>query len=97
MIELILFLACASGLAGTIYLYRQKRNLPRLFGTLLMATWTYITLILLLIRWLSPSLPLMLLLGALPVFVVAYGYRYYEEKYGKPQPTKRKNDDPVTG
>jgi CHASE2 domain-containing sensor protein len=95
VIQVILFLVCAAGLAGTYHLYNQKRNISRLFATLLMSAWTYMTFVLMLIEVLSPSLPLMLFLGGLPVFVVAYGYRYYEQKYGKPQATKRKNDDPV--
>lgn len=93
MVELLTFVACMLGLAGAYRLYRQKPNIPRIFGVLLLGVWSYVSLVLLIISWFSPSLTVMLFLGALPVFVVAYGYRYYEHKYGKPQPPKRKNSE----
>lgn len=74
-----IFTICLMGWGGSLYLMRQTRTLNRLFLFLVMSIWTYVSFAIWIIS-LDPPLWTWLLLGLIPVFAVAYGYRYYEAK-----------------
>jgi predicted lysophospholipase L1 biosynthesis ABC-type transport system permease subunit len=90
-LEFLIFALIFAGWLGALRLLQQKRNLARIFGVLMMSVWLYVSLLLLVFTF-APPLEIWLLLGAAPVFVIAYGYRLYEH-YG--QRNKRKNDHKI--
>lgn len=83
--------ACAGGTVliwfFAVYAYQQNRSFNRLFVLLLMTIIVYLSLAITIFASFELSLPFILCMGALPVLVVAYGYRYYEHRY-------QMNDDP---
>lgn len=93
-ISVLLFFSCFAGWLGSLRLFLEKQSLPRIFGVLIMSIWTYITLVLFIIDAFAPPFMVLLILGLIPVFAVAYGYRLYDHYKGRnPRKSKRKNDE----
>lgn len=90
MLEWIFLGLCAVGWLGTGYLVYQKRSLYRWGFFLLMCVWLYISVVLVIFTF-NPPLPVLLIIGLIPVIGVAYGYRLYDH-YSEREKAKRKNE-----
>jgi Ca2+/Na+ antiporter len=88
---LLIFIVCLLGWFGSVVLIRQSYSLNRLFVFLIMSIWLYVSFALLVISS-QPPLWVWLGLGFIPIFLIAYGYRYYEKKQ---ELEKAKNDDKI--
>lgn len=87
--EVILFAICLLGWLGALRLIWSRRTLVTLLLFVMMTVWLYLSGVLILLT-LSPPLEIWLLLGILPVIVVAYGYRIYDHRV-KDKKAKREN------
>ncbi|MAU10891.1 MAG: hypothetical protein CL607_13800 [Anaerolineaceae bacterium] len=92
--ELLIFAICLLGWLGMAYLVYQKRSLFRWGFFILVSVWLYISIVLVIFT-LSPPLPVLLIVGLIPVFGVAYGYRLYDHysTREKEKNTKAKRSD----
>lgn len=88
-ISLLIVGLCLVGWSGALVLIRQSYSLNRLFVVLIMSIWLYVSVVLLIIS-LNPPLWIWLGMGFAPIALIAYGYRYYDEKQKLDKP---KNDD----
>lgn len=89
--EWILFIVCLLGWAGTVRLIWSRRTLITMLLFVMMTVWLYLSGVLILLT-LNPPLEIWLLLGILPVIVVAYGYRIYDHRV-KDNKVKRDDSD----
>ena len=64
--ELLIFAICMLGWLGMAYLVYQKRSLFRWGFFILVSVWLYISIVLVIFT-LSPSLPILLIVGLIPV------------------------------
>ena len=94
--ELLIFVLCLLGWLGMAYLVYQKRSLYRWGFFILTSVLLYISIILIAFS-LNFSLPVLLILGLLPIFGVAYGYRLYDHYSAreKEKNAKEKHSDPI--
>lgn len=77
--EWLMLILCAVGWVGALRLFLLRRSLPRIFGLLIMSIWLYVSVMLVLFTF-AFAIEWMLCFAALPIFVVAYGYRVYEHR-----------------
>lgn len=91
---LLIFAICALGWLAMAYLVYQERSFYRWGFFILMSVLLYISIILIAFS-LNMPLPVLLILGLLPVFGVAYGYRLYDHYSAreKEKNTKEKRSD----
>jgi Ca2+/Na+ antiporter len=85
-IVFVLFVACWF---FVLRWFLQKRTFNRLFAFLMMSVLTYISFELMMWSFRLP-LPVMLVIGLLPVVCVAYGFRVYDYHMKR---EKAKNDE----
>ena len=90
--ELLIFVVCVLGWLGMAYLVYQKRSFYRWGFFILMSVWLYISAVLVIFT-MNPSLPVLLIIGLIPVVGVAYGYRLYDHYSTREKPKKAKNSD----
>ncbi|MEM9951984.1 MAG: hypothetical protein AAF846_10305 [Chloroflexota bacterium] len=87
----MVFIVMLLGWFGALHFFLQERTLLRIFALLLMSLLTYLSFELTLWSYNLP-LPVMMIVGLIPIIVIAYGFRIYD--YNRKQElAKRKNDD----
>ncbi|MGB7340609.1 MAG: hypothetical protein WBC91_17055 [Phototrophicaceae bacterium] len=87
----IVFIVMLLGWFGALYFFLQERTLGRIFGLLLMSLLTYLSFELTLWSYNLP-LPVMMVVGLIPISIVTYGFRVYD--YNREQEKEKlKNDD----
>lgn len=88
---IIVFIMMLLGWFGALYFFLQQQTLGRIFGLLLMSLLTYLSFELTLWSYNLP-LPVMMVIGLIPIALVTYGFRVYD--YNRKQELeKRKNED----
>ena len=88
---IIVFIVMLLGTLGALYFFLQKRSLYSIFGLMLMGVLTYLSFELTLWSYNLP-LPVMMIVGLIPITVIAYGFRVYDYNR-KREIEKRKNED----
>ena len=88
---IIVFIVMLLGWFGALYFFLQKQTIGRIFGLLLMSLLTYLSFEITLWSYNLP-LPVMMVVGLLPITVIAYGFRVYDYNR-KRDAEKAKNDD----
>jgi hypothetical protein len=88
---IVVFIVMSIGTLAALYFFLQKRTLYSIFGLLLMGVLTYLSFELTVWSY-RPPLPVMMLIGLIPISVIAYGFRVYDFNR-KREIEKRKNDD----
>lgn len=88
---IVVFIAMLLGWFGAFYFFLQKQTIGRIFGLLLMSLLTYLSFELTLWSYNLP-LPIMMIVGLIPITVIAYGFRVYDFNR-KRDSGKLKNDD----
>lgn len=88
---ILVFIVMLLGTFGALYYFLQKRTLYSIFGLMLMGVLTYLSFELTLWSYNLP-LPVMMIVGLIPISIVTYGFRVYD--YNRKQELKkRKNED----
>ena len=87
---LLVFITCVLGWIGVGMWFNRNRTFYRLGGLLMMSVLTYMSFEIMMWSF-QLSLPYMMVIGLIPVVVVAYGFRYYDHHYRQLQ--KYKNDE----
>jgi hypothetical protein len=85
----VVFILFVIGWLGITYWFLQNRTFNRLFGFLLMSVLTYLSFELMMWSFQLP-LPVMMVIGLIPVIGVAYGFRLFDH-YSKRE--KIKNEE----
>lgn len=88
---IVVFIVMLLGWFGALYFFLQKQTLGRIFGLLLMSLLTYLSFELTLWSYNLP-LPVMMVVGLIPISLVTYGFRVYDYNR-KRENEKLKNDD----
>ncbi|MGJ3240898.1 MAG: hypothetical protein ACFE0Q_19475 [Anaerolineae bacterium] len=88
---ILVFIVMLLGWFGALYFFLQKRTLTRIFVLLLTSLLTYLSFELTLWSYNLP-LPVMMVVGLLPIVVIGYGFRVYDYQC-KREREKRKNDE----
>lgn len=87
---IVVFIVMLLGTFGALYYFLQKRTLYSIFGLMLMGVLTYLSFELTLWSYNLP-LPVMMVIGLIPISIVTYGFRVYDYNR-KRELEKRKND-----
>ena len=88
---IFVFIVMLIGWFGALYFFLQQQTLGRIFGLLLMSLLTYLSFELTLWSYNLP-LPVMMVVGLIPITVVTYGFRVYDYNR-KQEKEKLKNED----
>ncbi|MEL6405297.1 MAG: hypothetical protein AAFN11_00410 [Chloroflexota bacterium] len=88
---IVVFIAFFLVWLGALYFILQKQDLVRLFGFMMSSVLLYLSLELTLWSFNLP-LPVMLVVGLIPLVCVLYGFRVYDYNRQR-ELEKRKNDD----
>lgn len=90
---IVVFIVMLLATFGALYYFLQKRTLYSIFGLLATGVLTYLSFELTLWSYRLP-LPVMMVIGLIPISVIVYGFRVYDYNH-KRELEKRKNEDKV--